>query len=99
MIGKTNLRREVTRFQAPILSKSLSQIATSFGGFFATCAAMYAATDVSYWMASALAPLAAGFLVRIFIIQHDCGHLAFFRTRPCKRDRRVRVQPADADAL
>ena len=81
MIGKTNLRREVTRFQAPILCKSLSQIATSFGGFFATCAAMYAVTDVSYWMASALAPLAAGFLVRIFIIQHDCGHLAFFRAR------------------
>ena len=81
MIGKTKLRRDVARFQAPILRKSLSQIVTSFGGFFATCAAMYIVTDVSYWMACTLAPLAAGFLVRIFIIQHDCGHLAFFRTR------------------
>ena len=81
MIGKTHLRREVARFQAPILRKSLSQIATSFGGFFAACATMYAVAEMSYWMAAALAPLAAGFLVRIFIIQHDCGHQSFFRTR------------------
>jgi hypothetical protein len=59
----------------------MSQLTTSCGGFFATCAAMYAVIDVSTWMALALAPLAAGFLVRIFIIQHDCGHLAFFRSR------------------
>lgn len=79
--GKPNLRREVAQFQAPILHKSLSQLTTSFGGFFATCAAMYAVVDVPTWMALALAPLGAGFLVRIFIIQHDCGHLAFFRSR------------------
>jgi omega-6 fatty acid desaturase (delta-12 desaturase) len=42
---------------------------------------MHLAMDLSYWLALALAPLAAGFLVRIFIIQHDCGHLSFFRSR------------------
>lgn len=42
---------------------------------------MYALWDISYWISLALAPLAAGFLVRIFIIQHDCGHRAFFRTQ------------------
>ena len=78
--GQT-LRREAARFQAPILHKSLWQIATSFTGFFATCGAMYALLSISYWAALVLAPLAAGFLVRIFIIQHDCGHLAFFRSR------------------
>jgi omega-6 fatty acid desaturase (delta-12 desaturase) len=61
--------------------KSLLQITTSFGGFFATCAAMYAVIEVSYLVALAFAPLAAGFLVRIFIIQHDCGHRSFFRAR------------------
>ena len=81
MTGKMSFRREVAHFQTPILRKSLSQLTTAFGGFFATCAAMYAVMDVSYWIALALAPLAAGFLVRIFIIQHDCGHLAFFRSR------------------
>ena len=80
MSDQTRLRREVAVFQAPVLRKSLSQLATSIGGFLATCAAMYALFDI-YWVALALVPLAAGFLVRIFIIQHDCGHLSFFRSR------------------
>jgi omega-6 fatty acid desaturase (delta-12 desaturase) len=80
MTEEMRLRREVARFQAPLLHKSLIQLATSIGGFLATCTAMYAAFDL-YWVALALVPLAAGFLVRIFIIQHDCGHLSFFRSR------------------
>ncbi len=78
MTGQTSLRREVAHFQAPILRESLSQLTTSLGGFLATCATIHVVIDVSYWMALALAPLAAGFLVRIFIIQHDCGHRSFF---------------------
>jgi omega-6 fatty acid desaturase (delta-12 desaturase) len=77
----TSLRRVVAPFQGPVIRESLSQLATSFGGFFAVCAAMYVAVDISFWIALALAPLAAGFLVRIFIIQHDCGHFSFFRSR------------------
>ncbi|WP_372071345.1 fatty acid desaturase [Tistrella mobilis] len=75
------LRLDVRRFQAPILRKSLFQAITSFGGFGVTAAAMYLSAGVSYWLSLALAPLAAGFLVRIFIIQHDCGHRAFFHHR------------------
>ncbi len=81
MTTQTHLRCEVARFQAPILRRSLWQIATSFGGFFAVCAAMYALINVSYWLMLLLSPVAAGFLVRIFIIQHDCGHRSFFRAR------------------
>jgi acyl-lipid omega-6 desaturase (Delta-12 desaturase) len=80
MNEETPLRRELARFQAPLLHRSLSQLTTSMGGFLATCATMYAVFDL-YWVTLALAPLAAGFLVRIFIIQHDCGHLSFFRSR------------------
>jgi omega-6 fatty acid desaturase (delta-12 desaturase) len=72
---------ETRPFQAPILTRSLSQIATSFGGFLLTCAAMYLCLDLSAWIALPLSLLAAGFLVRIFIIQHDCGHGSFFRSR------------------
>jgi omega-6 fatty acid desaturase (delta-12 desaturase) len=68
-------------FQAPILGRSLLQLSTSFGGFFATCAVMYLCVTVSLWLALPLSALAAGFLVRIFIIQHDCGHGSFFRSR------------------
>ncbi|MGE0735011.1 MAG: fatty acid desaturase [Alphaproteobacteria bacterium] len=42
---------------------------------------MYYTLDVSYWLTLGLALLAAGFLVRVFIIQHDCGHGSFFRSR------------------
>ena len=67
--------------QPPILARSLAQLTTSFGGFFATCAAMYACFEVSAWIALPLSIVAAGFLVRIFIIQHDCGHGSFFKSR------------------
>lgn len=75
------IRHHVARFQSPVLWRSLLQVATSFGGFVVVCVAMYAIYDTSYWIALALAPLAAGFLVRIFIVQHDCGHVALFRSR------------------
>lgn len=65
--------------RAPVLWKSWWQIANSFLPFIAICALMYATFDVGYWLTLLLAIPAAGFLVRIFIIQHDCGHGAFFR--------------------
>lgn len=81
LAAQARLRREARRFQAPILSHGLFQLATSFGGFFATCAGMYALASLSLWLPPLLAPLAAGFLVRIFMIQHDCGHHSFVASR------------------
>ncbi|MGI9524208.1 MAG: fatty acid desaturase, partial [Hyphomicrobiaceae bacterium] len=40
-----------------------------------------AALSTSLWLTFAIAVLASGFLVRLFMIQHDCGHGAFFRRR------------------
>ncbi len=68
-------------FQAPSLSRSLWQFASTFTAFVATNGAMYAALHVSIWLALALAVPAAGLMVRVFIIQHDCGHGSFFRSR------------------
>ncbi len=76
-----DLRRRIAPFQTPLLHSSLAQTLTSIGGYLAVCALMYVLADFSYWIALALAPLAAGLLVRTFIIQHDCGHGAFFRSR------------------
>ncbi len=67
--------------QAPVLSRSIGQLATTFPPFFALIAAMYALRETSVWISLALAIPAAGLIVRIFIIQHDCGHGAFFRGR------------------
>ena len=74
--------RTLTRpYQAPSARHSIVQITTSFGGFLLLCGAMYATAAPSIWLTLALSIAAAGFLVRIFIIQHDCGHGAFFRAR------------------
>ena len=63
------------------MARSLTEIAVTFAPFAALWAAMWAVMHVSYWLTLALALPAAGFLVRLFMIQHDCGHGAFFRTR------------------
>lgn len=42
---------------------------------------MYLSVSSSYWLTLLLAIPTAGFLVRLFIIQHDCGHHSFFRSR------------------
>lgn len=66
-------------FQSPVLARSVIQLSTSFGGFFATCGAMYSYLALSLWVALRLSALAAGFPVRIFIIQHDCRHGSVIR--------------------
>jgi omega-6 fatty acid desaturase (delta-12 desaturase) len=38
-------------------------------------------SGMSYWVTLALAVVAAGLLVRVFIIFHDCGHSSFFASR------------------
>ena len=42
---------------------------------------MYLSLRVGYWLTLLLAAPTAGFLIRIFIIQHDCGHGSFFKAR------------------
>ena len=70
-----------SRYRNPDAIWSLTEVAVTLGPFVALWAAMWALMHVSYWLSLALALPAAGFLVRLFMIQHDCGHGAFFRTR------------------
>lgn len=79
--GGRATRLAAAEFQTPAIRESLAQLGTSLGCFLATCAAMYVMADISTWATLALGLVAGGFLVRIFIIQHDCGHGSFFRSR------------------
>jgi omega-6 fatty acid desaturase (delta-12 desaturase) len=80
MSDTKHILSDIAAFQNPIMRRGLGELATSFGGFFVTCAAMYLCLGIALWVSLPLSVLAAGFLVRIFIIQHDCGHGAFFRS-------------------
>lgn len=79
--GTTVSRDNVLRFQTPSTAKAMWQLANSFVPYVLLWFAMVRALTVSYWLMLPLAMLAAGFLARIFIIFHDCGHASFFRSK------------------
>ncbi|MEP7130888.1 MAG: fatty acid desaturase [Sphingomicrobium sp.] len=62
-------------------SRSILQLVTTATLFIALLVVMAAVSDGRYWLTLALAVPAAGLLVRLFIIQHDCGHGSFFKSR------------------
>jgi len=57
------------------------QIGTSFFPYICICAVLYRFPGLSWWVTPVLWLFASGFMVRIFIIQHDCGHGSFFASR------------------
>jgi omega-6 fatty acid desaturase (delta-12 desaturase) len=71
----------VKAYQRPDTQKATIQMLNSFLPFIAIWAAMYLLSDVSIWLVIPLAVVNAFFLVRIFIIQHDCGHQSFTPSR------------------
>jgi omega-6 fatty acid desaturase (delta-12 desaturase) len=76
-----NWREIVRRYQDPCLRRASWQIATSIGPYVLLWYLLYLTRGQSWWITGALAVLAGLFLVRIFIIFHDCGHGSFFRSK------------------
>ena len=66
-------------------TKATIQIINSFLPFIGIWIAMYLTLDMSYWITFGLGTLNAFFLVRIFIIQHDCGHQSFIKNRKAQK--------------
>jgi omega-6 fatty acid desaturase (delta-12 desaturase) len=70
-------------YARPDLRLSLRDLTTSVLPYLALCAAMYfLLTDVSVWVALLVAVPASGFLLRTYIVFHDCAHGSFL---PSKR--------------
>jgi acyl-lipid omega-6 desaturase (Delta-12 desaturase) len=68
-------------YREPKLGRSLAELAVTVVPFVALWLAMLLSLRYSYWLCLILAVPAAGFLVRLFMIHHDCGHGSFFRGR------------------
>lgn len=74
-------KRIVARYQKPSTGRALWQLANTLLPYGVLWYLMYLSLSVSVWLTLPLVLLAGGFLVRIFIIFHDCGHGSFFKSR------------------
>lgn len=74
-------RKIVAKYQQPSRWRGLWQIANSLAPYAALWYLIYLSLPVSWCIVLPLAILAGGFLVRLFIIHHDCGHGSFFKSR------------------
>ncbi|MDQ0390266.1 fatty acid desaturase [Labrys monachus] len=71
----------LSRYRDPKPSRSILELLATIVPLAALWASMWALLPVSYWLCLLLAVPAACFLMRLFMIQHDCGHGACFRRR------------------
>jgi omega-6 fatty acid desaturase (delta-12 desaturase) len=85
LAGKGEVRcwsHVLLRYREPSHWRSAIELAISFGSLAALWMLMWLSNSVGFWWITLLLAVpAAGFLVRLFMIQHDCGHGAFFRHR------------------
>src|SRR5712672_2797332 len=75
------LARALAGYREPNSGRSTFEIAVTAIPFVLIWVLMWAGLAEGYWICLVLALPAAGFLVRLFMIQHDCGHGSFFRHR------------------
>ena len=76
-LTRATLKKMMTPYQGARLTSSICQLLNTFLPFVSVCVLMYASLAWSYWLTLGLSVIAAGLTVRIFIIQHDCGHGSF----------------------
>jgi omega-6 fatty acid desaturase (delta-12 desaturase) len=71
----------VAKYQQPSLPRALWQIVNTLVPYAVLWYLMYLSLPVSWWLVVPLAMLAGAFVVRVFIIFHDCGHGSYFKSR------------------
>jgi omega-6 fatty acid desaturase (delta-12 desaturase) len=74
-------RKDIAPYERPHMKHSVWQIMNTVVPFFLLWYFAYLSLSVSYWLAVPLAIAAGGFLVRVFIIFHDCCHKSFFKNK------------------
>jgi acyl-lipid omega-6 desaturase (Delta-12 desaturase) len=78
-------QEDLAAYARPRLGRSVLDIFTSVVPYLAVSVLIYLALDVSYLLALALMLLAAGFLVRTFIVFHDCAHGSLLPSKRANR--------------
>lgn len=73
--------RDISAYATPHLGRSLWEIAATAVPFILLWVLMWAALSRGYLLGLLISIPAGGLLLRLFLIQHDCGHGALFRRR------------------
>ncbi len=84
-LGPSFWRERLAPYAEPRTGRGVLDLATSVVPYLALTAAGYALVQVSYLFALALAVPAAAFLLRTFIVFHDCTHGSFFSSRTANK--------------
>ncbi len=78
-------RQALAQYAQPSLWRSVLDLMTSVVPYLALSVLMYFALDVSYLLVLALVLPTAGFLVRTFVVFHDCAHGSLFPSKRANR--------------
>jgi len=73
-------KKIVAEYQEPSFPRAVWQLINTLGPYSLLWYLMYLSLAVSWWITVPLAILAGAFLLRAFIIFHDCGHGSFFKS-------------------
>jgi omega-6 fatty acid desaturase (delta-12 desaturase) len=71
----------LSKYREPDHLRSAFELAVTIVPFVILWCLAWWALSVGYWLALAISVLNAAFVLRLFTIQHDCGHGAFFKNR------------------
>lgn len=73
--------KTLSSYRDPSTVRSWFELAVTVGPFIILWALAWWSLSYSYWLAFTLSLLNGAFLLRLFAIQHDCGHGSFFNNR------------------
>jgi omega-6 fatty acid desaturase (delta-12 desaturase) len=79
------LKSDIIVYQLPSRAKSIWQLCNTLIPYFALLTLTYLALHISFWLTLPLIFITSGFLIRTFIIFHDCGHQSFFSSKKANR--------------
>jgi len=79
--AERDLLKALAKYRNPSHVRSVLELSITVGAFAGLWLAAWWALSISYWLTFAFSLPAAAFLVRLFLIKHDCGHGAFFRSK------------------
>lgn len=77
----SHLKKSIAPFEETDTKASIRQLINTLVPLLALWYAAYLSLSVSYWLTLPIVVIASGFMIRTFILFHDCCHQSFFKSR------------------